>query len=48
MVTRIRTKPAMIQIKSKPNCVNIRIRFKFLTLETQNPNKSTESEHVYE
>ena len=46
--TQIRTEPAMIRTKSKPKFVNIQIRFKFLTLKIQNPNRLTESEHIYE
>ena len=46
--TRIQTESAMIRTKSKPKFVNIRIRFKFLTLKIQNLNRLTESEHIYE
>ena len=46
--TRIQTEPAMIRTKSKPKLINIRIRFKFITLKIQNPNRLTESERIYE
>ena len=46
--TRIRTEPAIIRTKSKPKFVNIRIRFKCLTLKSKIQNRSTESERIYE
>ena len=46
--TRIRTEPAMIQPKLKPKFINIQIKFKFLNLKIQNPNRSIESDMIYE
>ena len=46
--TQIQTEYAMIQTKYKPKFVNIRIRFKFLTLKIRNPNRLIESEWIYE